>query len=345
MEDYRGVCNMRKKNGFISMSIIYSFFTVFILVSTSLLLIYSNNLSIVKTINKDIKDELNIKGNKSLMIFKNLIVVGSFEKVSDTLMYKEEMNTPVYDEQRYYGNYSLGMVKNVNDKNAVNNKTLVQSKNDIHMIKNHYYYISRVYLAYNNILPTYISLNLIPKTNADFSETGAFDILNNAYGIMAISGDSCGNTTTNLDCLFGNRSIRRERVRYQSGFCLGVNGRCSPNETSADASQTQANTFESGIFKFTASEGDYKLLIGADFTVYDEGLLLGILPRYYTDGYMLIDLNVALQLDAERENKFFNNESLLEERCRIGAGKIDELLDGRFIENQKTIPINKLELD
>ena len=64
---------MRKKNGFISMSIIYSFFTVFILVSTSLLLIYSNNLSIVKTVNREIKEELTTKGNNSLMVFKNLI--------------------------------------------------------------------------------------------------------------------------------------------------------------------------------------------------------------------------------------------------------------------------------
>ena len=59
----RGECIMRKKNGFISMSIIYSFFTVFILVSTSLLLIYSNNLSIVKTVNREIKEELTTKGN------------------------------------------------------------------------------------------------------------------------------------------------------------------------------------------------------------------------------------------------------------------------------------------
>ena len=69
---------MRKKNGFISMSIIYSFFTVFILVSTSLLLIYSNNLSIVKSVNKEIKDQLTKKGNNSLMmeVLKMLQIIG-----------------------------------------------------------------------------------------------------------------------------------------------------------------------------------------------------------------------------------------------------------------------------
>ena len=333
---------MRKKNGFISMSIIYSFFTVFILVSTSLLLIYSNNLSIVKTVNREIKEELTTKGNNSLMVFKNLIVDGSFEHYADNWIYDTSLNTPIYNEQRYYGSYSLGMIKSADNSDPASNKTLVQSVNSIHMIKDHYYYISRIYLSYNDIQGEKLILNLVPENKPNFSQEGAIDILGSAHGIMAAI-EGCGFGTTNIDCLYGNRSIESSRMRYQSGFCLGVNGRCNPNSSSENAAQTQANTFESGVFKFTRADGDYRLLIGANFTEYNE-TGWGILPRFYTDGYMLIDLTVALQLDEAKWDKLTNNQGV-EPGWRIAAGKIDSLLDGRFIENQKTIPINKLNLE
>lgn len=333
---------MRKKNGFISMSIIYSFFTVFILVSTSLLLIYSNNLSIVKTVNREIKEELTTKGNNSLMVFKNLIVDGSFEHYADNWIYDTTLNTPIYNEQRYYGSYSLGMIKSANNSDPASNKTLVQSVNSIHMIKDHYYYISRIYLSYNDIQGEKLTLKLVPENKPNFSPEGAIDILGSAYGIMAAT-EGCGFGTNNIDCLYGNRSINRERWRYQSGFCLGVNGRCNPSSSSEDAAQTQANTFESGVFHYILADGDYRLLIGADFTEFNEAVH-GILPRFYTDGYMLIDLTVALQLDEAKWGKLTNNQGA-DSGLRIAAGKIDSLLDGRFIENQKTIPINKLNLE
>ncbi len=324
---------MRKKNGFISMSIIYSFFTVFILVSTSLLLIYSNNLAIVKSVNKEIKEDLTTKGNKSLMVFQNLIADGSFEKVSENWKIRPDTPPPVFNEQKYYGSYSLGFVQN-------STYSYVQSINTIDLIKDHYYYISRIYLAFNNIPSSSLTFKLIPATNGDFSDANGFDILENAYGIMASS--SCTTTSTDTDCLYGNRSINKERIRYQSGFCLGINGRCNPDESEAEASQTTANTFESGIFKYTEPNKTYKILLGADYTGHDLGT--GISPRYYTDGYMLIDLTVALQLNEEKTNKLFNGQDNTN-GYRIGAGKIDELLDGRFIEDQKIIPINKLELE
>ena len=197
----RGECIMRKKNGFISMSIIYSFFTVFILVSTSLLLIYSNNLSIVKTVNREIKEELTTKGNNSLMVFKNLIVDGSFEHYADNWIHDTTLNTPIYNEQRYYGSYSLGMIKSANNSDPASNKTLVQSVNSIHMVKDHYYYISRIYLSYNTVLSEELSLQLVPKSKPDFNSTGAFDILANASGIMAIEGCDA-NSTSILRCFF-----------------------------------------------------------------------------------------------------------------------------------------------
>lgn len=334
---------MKKKNGFISMSIIYSFFTVFILVSTSLLLIYSNNLSIVKNVNKDIKEDLTKKGNNSLMIFKNLIQDGSFENPSENWEYETTLQAPVFDEQRYYGNNSLGLIK---DTDSI---SLVKSKYTIRMTKGHYYYISRIYLAYNNIKPqdNVLILKLKQTNDFDYTNESDFNIMTNAFGLMKKAGDQCLDITTDTDCLFNNRSINQERIRYQSGFCLKVNGRCDDTmgESNEDSAQTLANTFESGVFEFTNDTGDYRLLIGSNFTSFTDGESgSGILPRYYTDGYMLIDLTVALNLDkVESDEIFLKNDAIVNKR-RV-AEKIDNLLDGRFIENQKTIPVNKLNLN
>ncbi len=341
---------MRKKNGFISMSIIYSFFTVFILVSTSLLLVYSNNLAIVKTVNREIKEELTTKGNNSLMIFKNLVQDGSFENPTANWTYDTSRGTPIYTEQRYYGNNSLGLIKE--DSNAT---TLVQSSYTIRMIKDHYYYVSRIYLLYNNIekqndvvddplTKETLIFRLTPSGNAAFTTSNNdFDIMVNAFGVM--KKDDCDIHSTDNDCLFENRSINRERVRYDSGFCLKINGRCDNTDTSEGsetAARTSANTFESGIFKFNKNTGNYRILIGSNFS--DYGIDKGVPPRYYTDGYMIIDLTVALQLTNTQTKDLFGGADTFSS-MRTTAGKIDELLDGRFIENQKTIPVNKIKLD
>lgn len=334
---------MKKKNGFISMSIIYSFFTVFILVSTSLLLIYSNNLSIVKNVNKEIKEDLTKKGNNSLMIFKNLIQDGSFENASENWEHDTTKQAPVFNEQRYYGNYSLGLIK------ETNSISLVKSKYTIRMTKGHYYYISRIYLAYNNIKPqdNVLILKLKQTNDFDYTNESDFNIMTNAFGLMKKAGDQCLDITTDTDCLFNNRSINEERIRYQSGFCLKVNGRCDNtiSESNEDSAQTLANTFESGVFEFTKDTGDYRLLIGSNFTSFTDGESgSGILPRYYTDGYMLIDLTVALNLDKVESDEIFKKNDTIVNKRRV-AEKIDNLLDGRFIENQKTIPVNKLNLN
>ncbi len=338
---------MRKKNGFISMSIIYSFFTVFILVSTSLLLIYSNNLSIVKSVNKEIKDDLTSKGNNNLMIFKNLILDGSFENYVDYWTHQSSGNTPELKEQKYYGKQSLGLIKGETD--AALAKTTVESKYNINMIQGHYYYVSRVYMSYNIVRGQLLTYKLVPASNTEFDDTESYDILENAKGYLgkALKGtDDCGvgmsccdNTTfSDDDCAFKNTSIERARDRYQSAFCLGVNGRCT-----YDNNNTLANTFESGIFQFTNPTGQYKVLIGADFS--SVGADAGIAPRYHTDGYMMIDLNVALQLDDTKASDLLggDNETSRGKR-RAFSLALDELLDGRFIENQKTIPITQLHL-
>ncbi len=342
---------MRKKNGFISMSIIYSFFTVFILVSTSLLLIYSNNLAIVKSVNKGIKNDLTNKGNRSLMIFKNLIQDGSFEKHEDYWTVDINNTSPDWESQNYYGNNSLGIVKD--SANGQTGITYVQSKYAIYMIPGHYYYISRVYMAYNNFNGTSdtLSIYLTPDTASDFTiGAGAYDILANAKGKLPNSSECQENTLYNesaseelkKDCAYNARSIERDRIRYESGFCLSVNGRCNPDGTGENQASTFANTLESGVFKFAGntSSSRYRVLVGANFNNYS--FTNGVEPRYYTDGYMLVDLSVALQgvVNLEEEFKDLVGTEEINKRAAL-AEVIDSILDGKYIEGQRTIPVNK----
>ena len=223
--------------------------------------------------------------------------------------------------------------------NSSTSYTLVQSTNTFNMFKDHYYYISRIYLGFRSIDGASLILKIIPSGNADFSDTNGFDLLTNSFGFQ--NNNTCDEAINTVDCKFGNFSINKERFRFQSGFCMNVNNHCSSATTGDSASSTNANTYESGIFKFTGNTGSYKLLIGSKFNSYDESG--GVLPRYYTDGYMLIDISVALQLDEAKAKILFDNQGV-PNGYRIGAGKIDKVIDGRYIENQKTLPTSELGL-
>ena len=364
---------MRKKNGFISMSIVYSFFAVFTLVSTSLLLIYSNNISIVKNINREVKKELVKKGNESLLVFENLIKDGSFESVSSNwvnLVTSRQGNTgvPVYDEQQYYGKQSLGMVYNrVMSSETVENTSqstmnyVIRSKSPINLKKNHIYYISRIYLAYNHILGSDIYLYLTPKslvegTDSKFKGTNAETVISNISGSSfdILKSDTDKKTVgysgkpPDTGVLY-NTNINRSRNRRESGFCAGVNNRQS---TCKDG--TYANTWESGMFVFTKNDGEYYLVIGANFKNWDskenpfrssDGSACGninrcgVPPRYYTDGYMLFDLTVALQL---KDTSFkCTDDSKAADRVH----KIDDLLDARYFEGRKEFAAHRLKFD
>lgn len=121
---------MKNKKGFISMSLIYSFFIVFVSISISLLAVYSSNISLVRNINKEIKADLTDKGNRNLIVLINLISDGSFENGNWSIS-----GGRIDNEQKYYGTKSLyqGSVST-----AVSNK-------QIYMNSENYYYIQRIY--------------------------------------------------------------------------------------------------------------------------------------------------------------------------------------------------------
>ena len=412
---------MKKKNGFVSMSIIYSFFAVFTLVSSSLLLVYSTNLSVVKEQNREIKNEITKKGNDAMMPFKNIIVDGGFEEfyVHSTNFNwgkKYEMKNGTYelvddirskktvlrglsggdykgawrykkpaagsaatendylkrlimgdDAVEYTGSGALGFKGKEKDGGITGIHNMVQSNQTIHMYNNHYYYISRVYYSWADILGSELILGLMqydnPETdyandrnnwednaeNWNISSDRYFNILDKARGYDGSLFEQKK---------YYNTDINSSRTRYESGYCLGVNKRCadpsaaSHCEKSPDwavtkeggtchiidsrKSNTNANTFESGVFLFTMPEGEYRLIIGENF---DESSTTGVQPYYVSDNYILIDLNVSLQYDVDELKNILNPPGLAEsgiiQKYRNAAHNIDDMLDGRYFEGSK----------
>ena len=340
---------MRKKNGFISMSIIYSFFAVFAIVSTTLLLVYSNNIAIVKNINKQIKEDLKKKGDDMLLVFDNLIPDGSIEKetpdwvnIGTGANYGDPLARK--KEQQYYNESSLAMVYSDTTKFYS-----VRTKNKIKLKKDHYYYISRVYQSWNHTLGSMLSLYFM-----DSAGVNKYDILANAIGYSEnISG------STNV---YKTTTINRTRNRRESGWCVALNGNI--DECKAG---TYANTLESGIFKFNQPTGEYYLVAGANFDGWSsktnpfKGLvngnttlelqgkddtncdnLCGAPPRYYTDGYMLFDLTVAFQLSNEKADEYIAGTG--NARLACNARRIDNLLDARYYEGRKEFASHRINI-
>lgn len=181
---------MKRKNGFISMSLIYSFFIVFVAISISLLAIYSSNINLVKNVNKEIKNDLTDKGNKNLVVLTNLIKDGSFEDYPSQWTYTG--NTARIDSiQKYYGTKSLYTDGSAN---------YVTSNYNINMVNGHYYYFQRIYqapvgtegYATDSEAPAEVLINdqAIIKRKTARPCTG----WNHIVPTTAINTDNCGNS-------------------------------------------------------------------------------------------------------------------------------------------------------
>ena len=249
---------MKNRKGFISMSIIYSFFAVFTLVSSSLLLVYSNNLSVVKEQNREIKKDLLQKSNEAMMSFKNLISDGGFEKASQnwikfvdpTASRNTILNKRIgigNDAEHYYSGRGALCLKGQEkgaSLGAANYHNYVVNKNVFSMYTGHFYYIARVYFAWNDINKddkNELVLKLVKQQtgiNGDnvfslFDRDEATGILNAKSGVETFDilnvakGYNGASFTPNQ---YYNTDINKEKARIASGFCLGVNGRCAPKE-------------------------------------------------------------------------------------------------------------------
>ena len=144
---------MNNNKGFISMSLVYSFLIVFVAISISLLAVYTENITQIRRLNNEIKDELIQKGNERIIVFENLIQNGSFETLNGytATQYWNITGTGCsvsskdihYESgvavvgQAFYDKQSIEAAAGANCK--------VTSAQPISMKKDHIYYIERIY--------------------------------------------------------------------------------------------------------------------------------------------------------------------------------------------------------
>lgn len=132
---------MRKRNGFFSMSLIYSFFLVFVLISAILLANYAHNRLLTKDFNEEIKDNLNNRGDRKLINLRNKLQNSSFEADSiagaDYQWYLT--NASYVSNQMFHGDRSIAL------NNGDNKITQHLNKNVIK--KNHEYYFQYAYFT------------------------------------------------------------------------------------------------------------------------------------------------------------------------------------------------------
>lgn len=109
---------MRKKNGFFSMSLIYSFFLVFVLISAILLANYAHNRLLTKNFNDDIKENLNDRGERKLINLRNKVQNSNFE--SDSISNQDYQwileNAAYASNQMYLGERSIALNSNGENK-------------------------------------------------------------------------------------------------------------------------------------------------------------------------------------------------------------------------------------
>lgn len=129
---------MKKQSGFISMSIMYSFFLVFALLAATLLANYAHNRLLIREYNNEIKSDLDTRGNNKLARLTNLLRNSSFETGGQVADYWQVGGTTSLDaSQRYDGTRSMKFV----GSDASNTNLLKQDLNGITIKKDHVYYV------------------------------------------------------------------------------------------------------------------------------------------------------------------------------------------------------------
>ena len=248
---------MKNNKGFISMSLVYSFLIVFVAISVSLLAVYTDNITQIRKLNNEIKEELIKKGNERIIVLNNKIKNGSFETLdghawdyywtsSDTNIEEGgacriSNKTPDWDDD--LGKYIIGQAfydqQSIEAKSANCTVSTSAEHNKITMVNGHVYYIERIYNAGN--------------------------------------GYAAGQATISFKN--GGTVITPTLPHFSSAKALG-SGWLLPT------SDTQMGTVDVDIFKFTGSNGDYQLVMS--FT--DSGNN----QPFYVDGIMLIDLSESV---------------------------------------------------
>lgn len=293
---------MENKRGFISMSLVYSFFIVFVAISISLLGVYTTNLSLVKNINKEIKDDLIEKGNDALVVFYNLIPDGSFERMtsvnegttdtttdtwetsscscsySNIVSGVKQPHKQIFNKHHYHGNNALHF------SGSATGVQYAITKESIYMKDEHVYFIQRIYQA--------------------------------PYGVSA-------SEASKMKMTFINENNSNKYFVIPNG--AGLITRTTDRSASSWSGVTSPKTIESGVFTFSISDlptvattGNYKFKIEAQFTNYN--------TDFITDSYILIDLTEAYGSD--------NNAKLMADTGATTLA-IESIIKNTFFEGRK----------
>ncbi len=281
---------MKNNKGFISMSLVYSFLLVFVGISIALLSIYTENISDIRRLNNEIKNDLIERGNDQIIVLENLIEDGSFEAMGDqevthywsntgncTFSSRSDSsqgNTNVQTGQAYYGSGSI----EIRTEGLACQFT---SQVGIHMYKDHVYYVE-----------------ILHNSGDGYGDKFPDQAFTNIYFVNSESA----NPTSN-DIITSATNIRAPKP-------FGV-GWTMPSGTGA---AFDMGTVNADIFRFKKNDGVYN--IGIQFTDTTEE------QPMYMDGFMLIDITAAIGIEKASklcDNTTYNAGANAPEACTNNA--------------------------
>ncbi len=196
---------MKNKNGFISTSIMISFFMVFILISTLVLASYTHYRYLLQGLNSSILSDLNEVIDSKYVTLKNIVKDGSFENYnnnnSDWTFEGDYIKVKNQSEADYLtsfdGDYSVVFGYNVsNDIKDFN--SLLKQKISIKKKGKRYYYFS--YKIDRNTDVSDVCSNSSTKYNQKRYNIFANGVNNNGEDYNIISVDSSKHNTFNGSC-------------------------------------------------------------------------------------------------------------------------------------------------
>ena len=302
---------MKNNKGFISMSLVYSFLIVFVTISAALLTVYTENISDIRKLNTEIKDDLIERGNDQIIVLENLVTNGSFENTgsgvsaswyasntncsfsSKSVVTDPDGTNPKQTGQAYYGDGSIEI-------NTELGNCFFASTSRIRLEKDHVYYVEITYNSGNGFDEN--ATKLYFKKNNYNSSPSSTDYVNTSI-TPSLSSEKPFMTPWTMPSGSG------------STFVMG--------SVNAD------------IFRFKRDSGEY--YIGLFFSSRKS-------QPTYMDGFMLIDITAAI--GTNKADDLCNDDTHVEnasdpysacEKTAANSAKIWRLKSGKVITSSGTV--------
>lgn len=165
---------MKKKNGFIATSLIYTFFLVFAMLSILLLANYTHNRLLLRTFNTEIKGDLDTRGGSKLANFKNILNNTEFEIANDSWVVT---GNAAYPTKGYVQN-GLEFQHDTENLTAFDDNGSVTQNISRDLKPGHKYYLrmavwnGQISLSDNNYVRLYntVTNTIVPFNNLNLSE-------------------------------------------------------------------------------------------------------------------------------------------------------------------------------